>query len=100
LSAALKPTARSASPSGEFNGLGDVRHAPSTSIARELQERNAQALATLADRKQELERKRLWLDLRTELIGGLEWEEVDALKAELDELERCMRAMAPDEVRP
>ena len=67
----------------------------------ELQERLIETLTIIADWKEDLGKAKARMLLRKELIG-VEQEEIDDLKAEFDELARCMKALAwrPDEVTP
>src|SRR5262245_29652460 len=56
----------------------------------ELQERQLQSLEIVADWKEDNERRRKRLELRMELTGDVEQEEVDELKRDNDRLLRCM----------
>jgi hypothetical protein len=68
----------------------------------ELQERHHEALVIMADWRDDILRKQHRLDLRAELIGGVEQDEVDLLKEEVEQFKRCSSAMIwqPSEVAP
>jgi hypothetical protein len=62
--------------------------------AAELQERYLEALEICADWKEAIERRRMRLELRMELIGGVEPDEVEQLREDAERLKRCMAVLA------
>jgi hypothetical protein len=99
MSALPKQKGQEWSPGPE--AIRDDRPLFSTPSAAELQERLIETLTVVADWKDDLGKQRSRMLLREELIG-VEQEELDELKAEFDELARCMKALAwrPDGVKP
>ena len=68
----------------------------------ELQQRQHEALIIMADWRDDILRKQRRLDLRAELIGGVEQEEVDLLKEEVEQFKCCSSALTwrPQEAKP
>jgi hypothetical protein len=62
--------------------------------SEQLQERYQEALEICADWKESIERRRQRLLLRTELIGGVDEEEVEDVRQDAERLRRCMEVLA------
>jgi hypothetical protein len=59
----------------------------------ELQERHLEALEIVADWKDSIARRRKRLELRAELIGGIDDDEVGELRQDSDRLARCIQVL-------
>jgi hypothetical protein len=96
-----KKTAPVASEGGQVSR--EFRPQFSTPTTAELQERHLQALGIIADWRADLDRERLRLELRAELIGGVDEEEVEEHRAEVELFKRCCRVLSwrpTEEVKP